>query len=145
MEKQEIGDRRQVDRQTYRFMGFREQAAAIPRVWSSATFPTILCLFLPLPSPSPSISNPCRNGIDGGGCKNFTANCLQTRPAARRYDREKQETPGKLAEKLVWVKSLLPACVLYPFSESPRTIWVSNLINDDIASFIRLEGFRSSF
>lgn len=32
-------------------MSFLEQAAAIPRVWSSATFPTILCLFLPLPLP----------------------------------------------------------------------------------------------
>lgn len=48
-------------------MGFREQAAAIPRVWSAATT-----------AASTPRGEPCRNREMGVGCKNFTANCLQT-------------------------------------------------------------------
>lgn len=139
---QEIGGRRQVDRQTYRFMGFRDQAAAIPRVWSTATFPTPLFGCPPLSAPR----NPCRGGIDGGGCKNFTANCLQTRPAARRYDREKQETPGKPREKLVWVRSLLSASVLFLSPPSRSRAPFGSVIlsaDDDIAAgLVRFGGFR---
>jgi hypothetical protein len=62
-------------------MGFRDQAAAIPRVWSTATFPIPLHL--------PAYVGPCRGGIDGVVVKILLRIVCRTQPAARRYDREK--------------------------------------------------------
>lgn len=147
MEKQEIAGRRQVDRQTYRFMGFREQAAAIPRVWSSATFPTILRLFLPIPLPF--YQQPLSQRNRRGGCKNFTANCLQTRPAASTLRPGKignpRETGGKtrlgqISSPRLYFVSLLrvPVRHLGQQSYQPTMILLASFVSKDFEARFKI-------
>lgn len=100
----------------YRFMGFREQAAAIPRVWIA-----------PIPAAAARVAT---GEWVRAGCKNFTANCLRPTTAPDVTTGKNRKSPGNRRKNSSGSDLLYPTYAhgslsLSELSFSRSLIWVN--------------------